>query len=250
LRFYQANHFKKFKPIYNPSLLKSLENAYEKGCRQILVHGLAGTLKTTATHYFAKKKLEQPPLYLRLPCLPREASDFFYRTKSPVSIPDNQFSIIIDELEKTTNREVIGWLLRTLDLEPHLVIGITNEPDYIKKSMQVIWRRFTSSGALVYAPLPNDKERIRIVHAVAREVGFTFSRNEEKKLAMALQGYTFPKIRRLFEAASEGPVVSIENILNLAKKGVGSPFSLEDEEEYKRNMYEIFPWDFDNLHSL
>jgi len=234
-----------FRPAGCSRLLRKLEIAYTRGYRRLLVHGLAGTSKTMAAKYFAWKKQKELPLYLLLPCTPNEACHFYMLSKSFSSVPGKPLTIILDELEKIVNREVIGWLCKTLDLKPHLSIGITNEPSYIKENIHPIWRRFTESGCLIYAPPPDYEERIHIVHAAARKLKLKTEREEAKKIASITEGYNFPEMVLLFKySLAQFGIIKYERVLQLIKNRIIQPTNtLMDEEKYINDLHPLQVWD-------
>jgi len=237
-----------FKPAGCTRLLQKLDLAYERGYRRILLHGLGGTGKTKAALYFAQNKFEARPLYILLPCTPEDAYHFYCVVKSFKSCSRSKIVVIFDELEKIVNREVIGWLCKTLELDPHLSIGITNEPSYIKMNIHSLWRRFTLSGVLVYASPANYVERLHIVYASAKKLKIKILKEDAEKIAKMLEGYNFMETTHLFEIAlRQKGNVDFEIIEKLVKEGVVQPSNTPiDEEKYLNDLHDIPKWDIDS----
>jgi len=253
----RMNTIKTFPPIHNfpfsrivkPAgthrLLHKLDVAYKEGFTRILIHGLGGTGKTLSAIWYVWKNFNVPPRYISLPCTPDDAYHFYCYTKSLMLIPNKAVIVIIDELEKIVNREVIGWLCKTLDLNPPLVIGITNEPAYIKNNIHAVWRRFVGSGVLIYAPPPNFSERVHIAHAAAKKLKKPISRDEAKMIAVLLEGYNFPEVVHLFKLALNiKGEITYATISELVKNRVVQPSNTpKDEEKYINDLHDIPSWD-------
>jgi len=236
-----------FKPAGCTRVLQKLDLAYERGYRRILLHGLGGTGKTKAALYFARNKFKVEPLYILLPCTPEDAYHFYCFVKTLKSNSHNKVVVIVDELEKIVNREVIGWLCKTLELDPHLVIGITNEPAYVRKTLHSIWRRFTISGVLVYAPPANYAERLHIVYASAKKLKIKILKEDATRIAKILEGYNFMETTHLFDIAiKQKGKVNYEIIEKFVKEGVVQPSNTPiDEEKYLNDLHDISKWDID-----
>jgi len=213
------------------------------GYRRILVHGLGGTSKTPACVFFVWRKIGKQPTYLQLPSLSEDAAHFYDLAQSLNSVPEGNVGIILDELDKLCDREVIGWLCKTLDLE-FLTVGITNDPTYLRRNIQPIWRRFADTGILIYSAPPDYRERISIVRSVLERLNTRIAKEEERKLAKVLEGFNFSQICQLLRRAEKRKRISSSMILKLITNGNIQPSSsAEDERRYLLGLQNIQGWD-------
>jgi SpoVK/Ycf46/Vps4 family AAA+-type ATPase len=192
---------------------------------------------------------------LKLPCDSNEACHFYRLVVTQTQVPGKKVVVVLDEIEKIENPEVIGWICKILDEHLDLVIGITNAPAYVKSHAlrQSLWRRFAApNGVLIYAPPANLEERIHICHAAARKLKRKISRDEAKKMAEILEGYNFLEVLSLFQRSCKlYREISYDHILELVQKRAVQPSNTpKDEERYLNDLHDIPVWDINQRLSL
>lgn len=209
-----------FRPAGTENTLKKLRKAFKsRGYRHILLHGLGGTGKTNLAKYFANKELGLHTFYLCLPLDESEAKSSYFVIYSFLRRYGAQMSIILDEIEKLRNLEVIGWMCKILELDILLKIGITNRPWVVLNNLNDIWRRFMDEGCLIFARPHTHREVLHIVNAVIKKLAIKefFPYEVRKELAQHLLGYDYKAISKLFKLAKESGDVSSETILRLVR---------------------------------
>lgn len=127
--FYEPYNAKIFPPAGTTNLLKDLKEAFRNGFRKVMLHGPAGTGKTLTSKFFINWNLGLPTLYIRLPLDETKAQNSYLTVKSLKRRGGvGGVGVVVDELEKTKNYEVVGWVCEIAELPIEFFIGITNRP--------------------------------------------------------------------------------------------------------------------------
>lgn len=207
-----------FKPVGTETLLTRMKKAYEAGDRSYIVYGPAGVGKTVGSRFFVNKTLGLSMFYMSLPVSEYEGRDAYFLIRYLIRRFD-KIGLIIDELEKTKNLEVIGWICRIAELPRELLIGITNRPWIVQNEVNEVWRRFVKeNGRLIPAEPHNHEELLDIVNAVTKRLDIkNFTKTNRETLTRELAGYNYESVLKLFTLAKDEGDTSLNNILRILR---------------------------------